>query len=273
PAEADAAVRGLGLLKFSLGLYLLSGVLSAGLSAARAAADGPRVLLTGEPGNSAGLIIATSAVGLVLGLVAAALRLVGYARCKPVGRAVGSDSLLTPASVGVVLQGIALVLVSAAGLHPAKPAEQHPVVTAAVMLGGFLSLAGVGLELCAAFWYRTVLTALAGPEAGRRVRTYLITLAVAAAVGFVAAFGFGMAAAFAAVAKNGPRAGGGPGARPKPFDFADVPDELLVGAGVGAAAAVAVGLVICWQYYRILVACQAAIAATVPTDDRPDDRI
>lgn len=260
PADAAAAVGGLRLLKYSLALYFVGLVVGVGLTAARLAVDGPRAVLAGDPGKEPGLLIAGAVAGAVIGLAAAALRVAGYARCRPVGRAVGSDGLLTPAVIGVVLQGVTVLAMTPVGLFPAKPADQNPVVTVAVMIGGFLALAGVGLELCAVFWYRAVLDRLAGPAAARRVRTYLVTLAVAVAGLFVGACGFGMAIGVAAAMKGRQGPPGGPGARPA-FDPADLPAEVLAFGGVMAGLGAVVGLWLCWQYLGILSACRDAVAA------------
>ncbi len=263
PENAALAARGITLLQASLGVYILGILSAAGFNAARVAVNGAQQVF--NPAQQAGvdwIAVAGAAVGLVITVTAVVLRWVGYARCKPVGREIGSYTVLTLAVVGVIGEGAGSALAVLPSLFGGNPAAVPPVLLGLVYLGGLVNLVGVGLEFCVLFFFHRLLAELFGRGVARRVVVYVISFAVVIALGLFAACGFGMAVGMAFVAAMpAPPPGGGPPPGPPQFNPANLPQWIWVAGAALLGLMVAAGAVLIAQYYLILARSKAGLLA------------
>jgi hypothetical protein len=263
PADAARAAGGITLLQISLGLYVLNVLVQAGTSAARLALVGAQQMMQPAPGQLDALGIAGAVCGMLIVVPAVVLRAAGYVRCKPVGRDVEADTVLTLATVGVVGQGIGIICSTIPTLFGGNAAQMPPALLGMLYLGGLVNLIGLGLEFAALYFFYRLLADLYGRGGGRRVVVYLITFGVSVVIGFFAACGFGMAIGFAAFAGARPAA---PGAPPQ-VNFAKVPNGVWITGAVLLALAVAVGVAIVVQYFQILARAKSGLLAVARESD------
>jgi hypothetical protein len=257
PGDAARAASGITLLQISLGLYVLNVLVQAVISVAPPALAGKQPMLRQAPGQTDPLAIAGLVCGVAITIPAVALRATGYARCKPVGRAVRAGTALTVAEVGVIGQGAASICAAALALFGGNAAT-----LGTLFLGGLVKLVGQGLEFAALRFFDRLPVGLHG-----RVTVYLSTVGVAVVAGFCPMCG--LLTLVAGVA--GPLLAGlllaEPGA--PQIIFAVVPNGAWAAGAV--LLALAIGVVIIVQYFQILARARSGLLAVARESDGSPD--
>jgi hypothetical protein len=256
PADSDRAVTGLRLLRLSLGLFVLQYALTAAAVGYWASVEGPAHVLARDPGSVRGLLVAVWAIDLVLTTGRAVLRWIGYLCCGPAAAAVRAGGAVAWARFGVLLRGVGYALAAVPWVL-GGPAATPAVVEAVADIGLVACCLGAALEFgVLAAWYR-VLAEVSGRESARSVARYAGTFVTAGLVTAASVLLAGTVVVIALVQQNGQP---GPVRRPARLNYEALPPEAWYALLALATLVAGFGLVLCWQYSRILVALRSGLA-------------
>ncbi len=203
------------------------------------------------------VLVAAWGIDLLLVAARAGLKWVGYRRCEPAAEAVQAGGWVAAARYAALARaagyaGMVLPWLLADGPEPSVP------LLAVAVAGRVLWLLGAIVEFAVLVAWSRLLTEVGGPDAARRVAAYAVTFAVAL---LTVAFAVCLAELVTATANGSaapppPSHGGPPRVR-----LEALPVEGRVAFAAAAALAAAFGVVLLWQYLRILAAVRAGLAA------------
>jgi hypothetical protein len=255
PLTAAAAARtGTQLLVLSLAVavaeYAALAVAVAGWASLQA--RGPEA----DAGELRAVLVAAWAIDLVLLAVRVGLKWVGYRRCEPAAEAVQANGWVAAARFAALGRAIGYAGMVTPWLLAPGPDPGVPLLAVAVA-GRVVWLLGAVAEFAVLVAWSRLLTVVGGTDAARRVAVYAVTFAVAM---LTVAFGVCLAGLVTAAA------GGPPGQVPRPphggpprLNLDALPAEGRIAFAAVAAVTAAFGVVLVWQYLRVLTAVRAGL--------------
>jgi hypothetical protein len=259
PDLAGDALRGLRQLQLSLLLFCVSFIVTSLCSGLRVQRDGIDTVLAGDYASSHSIYLFQHIAALALGVSAAVLRYRGYTACQKLARRFSHGGNVAIAAWGAAAGALGTLVATLPQLFASSPPLPGLFSTLAGTGGGMLALIGAGLEFASLGFFSQLLKRLGGSADTSRVRQYIITFGIVAAVEALATC-IGYFALIFILFRPAP---GGPiatGTNPGGW-FAALPPETLPVLVVAGVLFLLAAMLLCWQYFSILTASRRAIFA------------
>ncbi|MGL6095509.1 MAG: hypothetical protein ACRC7O_06895 [Fimbriiglobus sp.] len=253
PSAAISARSGLELLSRSLTYFTLGLGVSLIAMAVWVKLEGPAAVPNRTLGRAADVVLAAAVLEIGFAWAGAALRWVGYARCRPAADAVRAGGWVAVAQLGAagVVFGhtLAVVPVFAVAFGEVSPVFLNAAFQIGLLFRGIGAAAEFGILFV---WVRLVLES-DGAGAARRVSQYAAAV-LAGILGTAASVGLAGFAVVLALRKHGPT---------ERLDFAAIPWDgwYTVGGAVVVAIGFAVALTV--QYRRLLHTVRASVGGPI----------
>lgn len=254
PATIASARTGLWLLRLSVIVFAAQMAVGIGIVATRVATDGPFNAYGNGlfPGDS--LAEKAAVVAIAGGLARGVLRFLGCQLCLRLGRRIETGSSLVAAMIGVVIYTGGTVLLELPPLSPPPGPLVVPLTLMMLAFGATAAISGFCLEWGVVRFLADLLRETRGEAAVKQVEKYrkafTVPVVIGAIVYILCATGF-----LFFTAAPGPVPGNaafGPGV------VADFFALLIIAAAV---LAYVFGVILCWQYARLLSVCRASLLA------------